>query len=185
MKEPAVEPGSSAPADFVLRFPVEQIEELAARFSYPRDDRECLEIGRCVRTRGHYTRDEMIAVCEWKSSRSRRWVAQNTEEDAEFITGEALSTSDEEARMATLRWLWGVDAPTASALLFFAFPDLYPIIDVRALESLGQARPRYYTEAFWLGYLEACRRISRDGGVPIRTLDKALWQASVEGLASG
>jgi hypothetical protein len=185
VSEPAVEPGVSVRTDFALHFPVGQIEELAARFSYPRDDLECLEIGRRVRARGQYTRDELIAVCEWKSSRSRRWVAQNTEEDAKYVTGEALSTSDEEARMATLRWLWGVDAPTASALLFFAFPDLYPIIDARALESLGQARPRYYTEGFWLEYLEACRRISGEAGVPIRTLDKALWQASVEGLTSG
>jgi hypothetical protein len=93
-----------------------------------------------------------------------------------------MSISDEGARMSTLRWLWGVDVPTASALLFFAFPDDYPIIDVRALGSLGQKKPRYYSAKFWTEYLDACRSLSKELDVSIRTLDKALWQASVESI---
>ena len=82
--------------------------------------------------------------------------------------------------MGTMKWLQGVDVPTASALLFFAFPDAYPIIDERALESLGQGPPCYYSLKFWTEYLNACRAIAKDIGVPIRTLDKALWQFSKE-----
>jgi hypothetical protein len=62
----------------------------------------------------------------------------------------------------------------------FAFPNDYPIIDERALESLGQEAPRYYSLNFWTEYLDACRAIAKDVGVPIRTLDKALWQFSKE-----
>ena len=173
------EPPSPA---FKLQFPAELVHELAERFSYSRDDSKCLRFGELARDRGRYTREEFIAICEWKTSRSRRLVAANSDEDVEFVTGEALGTSDEHDRMATLRWLLGIDIPTASALLFFAFPDRYPIIDIRALESLGQQKPRFYTERFWLAYLEFCRGIAGELGVPIRTLDKALWQASVEGL---
>ena len=70
--------------------------------------------------------------------------------------------------------------PTASTLLYFAFPDDYPILDVRALESLG-VRPRStYPVSFWLEYLDACRKLARRAGVTLRTLDKALWQYSKE-----
>lgn len=169
-------------ADFVLQFPPAEVSPLASRFSYPKDDRLCLEAGGRARHRGHYTRDELILICEWKTGRSKELVARNTDEDVEFVTSEALAATAETTRMTTLRWLWGVDVPTASALLYFAFPGDYPIIDVRALESLGREKPRYYSAKFWTEYLDACRCLAREIGVPIRTLDKALWQASVEGI---
>jgi hypothetical protein len=54
--------------------------------------------------------------------------------------------------------LAGVGVPTASVLLYFAFPDLYPILDVRALESLGVKSRSQYPVSFWLEYLLACQR---------------------------
>ena len=82
--------------------------------------------------------------------------------------------------MEALLALDGVGVPTASTLLYFVFPDRYPILDVRALESLG-VRPRsVYPVAFWLEYLTACRELSERYGVDLRTLDKALWQHSKE-----
>jgi hypothetical protein len=169
-------------ATFVLQFSADDVSALAGRFSYPKDDRQCLTAGSRARERGHYNLDELLLVCEWKTGRSKSLVARNSEEDVEFVTGEAFTVADEETRMSTLRWLWGVDVPTASALLFFAFPNDYPIIDVRALESLGQKKPRYYSSKFWVEYLDACRRLAKELDLPIRTLDKALWQASVEGV---
>ena len=82
--------------------------------------------------------------------------------------------------MEALLELAGVGVPTASTLLFFAFPDDYPILDVRALESLG-VRPRsQYRISFWLDYLGVCRELASRHSVGIRTLDKALWQHSKE-----
>ena len=82
--------------------------------------------------------------------------------------------------MSSLLELAGVGVPTASTLLYAAFPDDYPILDVRALESLG-VRPRsQYPVSFWLVYLQACRELARRHGVSLRTLDKALWQHSKE-----
>jgi hypothetical protein len=165
---------------FSLQFPATDIPGLASRFSYPKDDSACLAAGAEAKARGHYTLDDVILICEWKTGRTKTLVATNTVEDAEFITGEALSATDERRRMATMKWLQGVDVPTASALLFFALPADYPIIDERALESLGQKAPRYYSLKFWTEYLDACREIAKKVGVPIRTLDKALWQFSKE-----
>jgi len=95
-------------------------------------------------------------------------------------TGRALAAIDEASRIAALLELEGVGVPTASTLLYFAFPDDYPILDVRALESFGVKPRSTYPVSFWLEYLEACRELSRRAGVSIRTLDKALWQHSKE-----
>jgi hypothetical protein len=40
-------------------------------------------------------------------------------------------------------------------ILNFGHADPYPILDFRALESLGVARPAAYSLAFWLAYVEA------------------------------
>ena len=95
-------------------------------------------------------------------------------------TGRALDTEDEVTRMSALLDLAGVGVPTASVLLYCVFPNEYPILDVRALESLGVKPRSQYPLSFWLEYLSACRELARRHEVSIRTLDKALWQHSKE-----
>ena len=164
---------------FALRFPPDEIDALAARFP-GRDDSRLHDVGVAVRARGYYTRAEFIEVCAWKTVRSRPKIARNTEAAVVRATGLAIGTEDEAARMMALLALDGVGVPTASTLLYCAFPDRYPILDVRALESLG-VRPRsQYPLSFWLGYLDACRELAQGAGVSLRTLDKALWQHSKE-----
>ena len=83
-------------------------------------------------------------------------------------------------RITPLLGLHGVGVPSASTLLYVAFPSDYPILDVRALESLGARSRSTYPVSFWLRYLDACRELARVHGVSVRTLDKALWQHSRE-----
>jgi hypothetical protein len=144
------------------------------------DETEGLALGATVRARGHYTRAEFIEVCGWKTVRSRPKVAANSEAGVVEATGRALAAREEEPRISALLELAGVGVPTASTLLYFVFPDDYPILDVRALESLGAKARSVYPVGFWLAYLSACRNIARRAGVSVRTLDKALWQHSKE-----
>jgi hypothetical protein len=164
---------------FQLQFPPEEIKPLASRFPAS-DESRSRAIGEAVRARGHYTRDEFIEVCAWKTPRSRPRVVANSEATVVGATGRALAASDEAIRFVTLLELDGVGAPTASTLLYIAFPHDYPILDVRALESLGVSSRPTYSVSFWLAYLEACRILARQTGVSLRTLDKALWQHSKE-----
>jgi hypothetical protein len=164
---------------FELQFEPAQIEELAGRFGDP-DDARLLAVGAAVRARGCYTRHEFIEVCGWKTVRTRPKVASNSEAAVVEATSEALGDADEETRMRALLELTGVGAPTASTLLYVAFPEDYPILDVRALESLGVKPRSQYPVSFWLEYLRSCRELARRYGVSIRTLDKALWQHSKE-----
>ena len=82
--------------------------------------------------------------------------------------------------MELLRLLHGVDWPTASTILHFCDRRAYPILDYRALWSLGYARPPHYTMPFWLGYVGYVRDLVRRSGQPMRTVDRALWQYSRE-----
>jgi hypothetical protein len=168
---------------FELRFSPEEIEPLAARFG-DSDDDACCAAGAAANARGHYTREEFLTVCEWKTSRSRPKVERNDAAAVEQATHRALGSDDERERMEALISLEGVGVPTASTLLHFAFPDRYPILDVRALESLGQKARTVYPSGFWLGYLHACRELAQRHGVSIRVLDKALWQHSKEAAAT-
>jgi hypothetical protein len=168
---------------FELQFPAEQVPGLAARFPAV-DDSACEAVGAAARARGHYRRSEFLMVCAWKTPRSGPRVAANGPAAIRATTRRALADPDEAARMEALLSLQGVGVPTASTLLYFAFPALYPILDVRALESLGVKPRSQYPVSFWLGYLEACRKLAVRCQVSIRTLDKALWQWSKERSAA-
>lgn len=65
----------------------------------------------------------------------------------------------------------------ASTMLHLGHRDRHPILDVRALESLGfvQKNP-YYDFDLWWEYVVECRRLADKHGVDMRTLDRALWQ---------
>jgi hypothetical protein len=163
-----------------LRFPGGEIRYWADRYD-DADDTDVLEAGRRARRAGCFSREDFLLVCKWKTSRSRSRCRRNSAEEVEEVTRVALSTPVERLRMAALRCLDGVDWPTASVLLHIAHRDPYPILDVRALWSLGfDAAPSHYTQAFWEDYVRVCRELSVEHNVDLRTLDRALWQYSKE-----
>jgi len=131
--------------------------------------------------RGFYTRDEFLAVTRWKTRRSQSRCARNSPALVEETTAAALRASDERLRIGTLTLLEGVSMPTASVLLHLAHKDPYPIIDYRALWSLGiEKPPAAYSFEFWLAYTRTCRSLAKQAGVSMRLLDRALWQYSKE-----
>jgi hypothetical protein len=80
-----------------------------------------------------------------------------------------------------VRLLDGVSMPTASVLLHLAHKDPYPIIDSRALWSLGiEKPPATCSFEFWQEYTRTCRSLAKQAPVSMRTLDRALWQYSEE-----
>lgn len=164
-------------ATFDLQFDPSRIPDLAASYSYA-DDAGARAAGAAAAARGHYRRDEFIEVCRWKAKRAERKFEVNTADEIERATGRALSAPDEADRMEALLELMGVGVPIASALLHFAYPDRYPILDVRALEALGIKARSVYPVSLWLDYLDACRDLARRHAGDIRMLDKALWQWS-------
>jgi len=165
---------------FKLRFPAKQIQELAGRFSDESSAVFVNEVGPAARARGFLTRPEFLALCEWKSPRTRPRCASNSEEFIAAVTGTALSTQNEQLRVEVLTLLRGVSWPTASVILHFCARDPFPILDVRALWSVSAAVPSQVDFPFWAEYTRFTRRLAARAGVGMRVLDCALWQYSKE-----
>ncbi len=172
----------SAPRRFRLRFDPALIPALAEAFGEV-DESRASSAGARARGLGHYTREDFLTVYRWKAARSEPRAAVSDEATIVAATARSFAALEEAARFEALTVLPGVGGPVASALLHFAFPEGYPILDVRALESLGVKARSVYPTAFWVEYVEYCRELAPAHGVSLRTLDKALWQYS-KGLAA-
>jgi hypothetical protein len=148
--------------EFVLQFPLDRVREYAGRYAYE-DDTAVLAIGRGARERGYYTLDEFVTVCPWKTPRSAPLVALDTAQAVEAATRTALrAAATERERMKALRFLNGVDWATASVFLHLAYPERYPILDVRALHALGVEAPAAYSFRYWDAYVSPRRSGSPD-----------------------
>jgi hypothetical protein len=167
---------------FKLQFDPESISALAKAYRYgsavERDLETKIEtvISPGVRERGYFTREEFLDICRWKTARSKSRCEGNDEGFIIEATRAALSATQEELRIGILRLLGGVEWPTASVLLHFGHKDRYPILDFRALQSLGIPKPPPYDFEFWWSYVEACRRLA--GNHSMREFDRALWEYS-------
>jgi hypothetical protein len=138
------------------------------------------ELAPVVRNRGYFTKPEFQVLCRWKTPRSKRLIESNSDEFIQAVTQTALSTPEERLRIEVLTLLRGVSWPTASVLLHFGHHDPYPILDFRALWSLGVNTLPDYEFDFWWEYTQVCRQLAREANVSMRTLDRALWQYSKE-----
>ena len=170
-----------------LRFSLDAVLELSSRYSY-RGETAAIDAGRRARRAGFYTREDFLTVCGWKSPRTRSlWShAANSDRLVREVTRVALSTEIEQLKLPALSAIRGVNSPTASVLLHFGASLPYPILDYRALWSLGNERPpKFYTFDIWWSYTEACRRLAAEAGVTMRELDRALWQYSKDHAVSG
>lgn len=163
------------------RFPPDQVSRWASRFDDPDEAPLASEALRRIRRERRLRKPDLIALARWKTPRSRHRVASNPEAFVEAVTRFALTTTDEKLRIVELTRLAGVGWPTASVILHFCHQDPYPILDVRALWSLGVEKPRSrHGFDLWWTFTRACRRLARRAGCSMRTLDRALWQYSKE-----
>jgi hypothetical protein len=167
-------------ASLRLRFAERDIAHWAARFSFPSESKIERQIAPAARRRGYLTKKEFLAICRWKTPRSRQRCKRNRPAFVKEVTRIAFATGDEELKITALLRLSGVSWPTASVILHFCDRRPYPILDYRALWSVGFARPPAYTLPFWLKYVTYVRSLSRRTGHGMRTIDRALWQYSKE-----
>ena len=172
---------------FKIRFDTKQIRSWADRDLAgltPEEQKVELqlegEFSSIVKNRGYYEKEEFLKYALWKSPRPRPRYESNPPDLVEEVTRLALSAKAEQLRIMLPTVLDRVAMPVASVLLHFGSADPYPILDFRALWSLGVDAPPVYTFAFWWNYTEYCRKIATKNGVSMRTLDRSLWQYSKE-----
>jgi len=168
-----------------LRFPESEIRSLAAQYTSEMGERDrglteiiTQKVFPSYVQKGFLRKDEFLTVCSWKTSRSKPLCESNDEDLIWEISAIAKTTASEQLRIQIWTLLAGVKWPTASVFLHFAFPNMYPIIDFRELQSLNIEMPTQYTYPFWSAYAGFCRILALKAGVSMRELDQALWKYS-------
>lgn len=171
---------------FQLRFAQAEIPYWASRYAYPRESVICEDLAPRVRVAGYFTKADLLEIGRWKSKRIGSRLEGNSEEQVEEVTRIALSCKSERLRIGALIQLEGVDWCVASTLLHFCHSAPYPLLDKRALWSLGfEKTPFYYNFDLWWSYTQHCRELAKAAGVSMRVLDRALWQFSKENQPNG
>ncbi len=163
-----------------LAFDASDIKSLADEYlkeSRGYDDRICSLADRMRKFR-YLTKPDFVELGRWKSPRPTRLHQQNSAALVEEATHVALTTECEEMRIMAPQILKGVSWPVASVILHFGYDDQYPILDFRALESLGVTESVDYSFSLWWDYTLFCRELASKNNVNMRTLDRALWQHS-------
>ncbi len=164
-----------------LQFKKSEISHWSSRYKVDTLE-DCIEnkLRSTIQANKYLTSTQLLKLCEWKTSRTKSRVAKNSEEFIRAVTETAFSTPSEQLRIEVLTLLQGVSWPTASVLLHFGSSEPYPILDFRALWSLGLRVPKQYDFQFWWTYTQFCRHLSLESNVTMRILDRALWQFSKE-----
>ena len=162
-----------------LRFPESEIRYWAERYKSGSTEAYFNEIKAKIQEQGCLDKELLKRVARWKSPRRAGLIERNDDDYVKEITSWSFSARNERARIRVLRLLDGIGWPTASAILHLFHKDPYPILDFRALWSVGLESYRY-SSAFWQDYVYFCREVASRNQVDIRTLDKALWQYSKE-----
>lgn len=167
-----------------LRFPKSEICQWAEEYKkanppkYKIESTEFIAIKSKVQQRGHLDKEELYRVAHWKSPRTANYIYKNDDNYIKEITGWAFTATVERSRIEVLTLLTGIGWPIASAILHLFHTDPYPILDSRALWSVGEVQPSQYSFSFWWCYVRFCRDIACRNQVKMRTLDRALWQYS-------
>lgn len=172
---------------FELQFPLRDVPRLAERYVLRQkdivaDEQDARALAAATQGRqdGYLTKEAFLTLCRWKSVRLMGHARKNRSAFVREATAVSFTAKCEELRAGALLTLDRVGWPMASAILHLVHENKYPLLDFRALWSLGIPKVPTYTFAFWWAYVEACRRISREAHVDMRTLDRALWQYSFE-----
>ncbi len=163
---------------FKLRFPAKDLVYWSQQYDHAYDAAVESLSGE-IRGRGFYTKEDLVAFANWKSPRIRRHILSNAPENVEEVTRWALTTHNESLRIGSLMLLKGVSWAMASVLLHFGHRDPYPILDFRALWSLGQETYLYSVD-YWLAYTAYIRTLAVQNHLSLRQLDRALWRYSKE-----
>ncbi|TXG99902.1 MAG: hypothetical protein E6R08_00275 [Nevskiaceae bacterium] len=145
---------------------------------------ELQRFGRQANLRGHYTKDEFLAVCRWKSPRSSPLCQSNTAAKVRAVTRKAFAAGCEQTRMEALITLNGVAVPSASALLAVWDPTRFGVIDVRAWRLLHDAKAvtqnrlgQGLSISNWKQYLKLIQDMARDVGTTPRLVELAFYNA--------
>lgn len=135
-----------------------------------------------IKKQGYLTKDQLIDVLRWKSTRPIKHYKSNIESEIIEITRKAFSEKNEKLKIHILTAFNGVRYPGASALLMFFDPKNYPVIDIRVWQQLyktnmvnSNPKGQNFTLNHWIDYLLVIRKIAKDLGLTARQVEKRIF----------
>jgi len=136
--------------------------------------RTSLESHRCLDL------EDLRSLGVWKNGteRSSDFFRRNTSPEIKRRTAEAYETHRIEPIMELHGFRSGF--PMASSFMHFAFDNEFPVIDRRALSTLGVPKDKGIGKGVWELYCTKCRGWAKYYRISLRELDRALWQFNVE-----
>ncbi len=118
---------------------------------------------------------DFYAIVDWKSSRPKGRIKNgNAPDELSEALRVAVTATQTRTAVGVLCGLNGVDVAMGSAILTAINPEMYTVIDWRALNALG-VKKSWLTVNDYLQYLAFCTAKAADLGLSIRDLDQALW----------
>jgi hypothetical protein len=133
--------------------------------------------------RPYLDKRHFVEIATWKSQRPLRHYQSNDDDLVQEVTALAFAARRDDLKLRLVMLLNGVGVPVASTIIHFAFPNKYPIMDVRAVATLRRfglwtrpTRPWFDVED-WQVYVRLIRDHAKRLGVTLRELDKALWKS--------
>jgi hypothetical protein len=160
--------------DYVKKYPEYARVERRVKACLERRFRE----GRAYLDKGHF-----VEIATWKSQRPLRHYESNDDDLVQQVTALAFAARRDDLKLRLLMLLDGVGVPVASTILHFAFPDEYPIMDVRAVATLRrfglwmQPTRSWFDVEDWQVYVRLMQQHATRLDVTLRELDKALWKS--------
>lgn len=161
-----------------LRFPESEIQTWANKYHSPQDETSLINIRPAIQNAGYLTKEQLKLTARWKAPRSAGHIEKNEELYVKQITSWSFTANEQRSKIEVLTLLDGVLWPSASVILHLFHQEPYPILDFRALWSVGLNVPKHYSFSFWWEYVEFCRTVAKRNSIDMRTLDRALWQYS-------
>lgn len=131
-----------------------------------------------VQERGTLSKSTFVRILDWKSPRVKGIVKLNEFSIYARTIGAAYNADDAE-KLEILLGLHGIGAPVGSTLLHFIYPDLFPIIDVRTVETLYYAGRIKSNSTAFLHYApfrsEMLKIVEENATFTLRQIDRALF----------
>jgi hypothetical protein len=164
--------------DYHLRFPESELRRYQELYDFKTNTRSLEKYYEIGPKQGHLTINQLAEIVDWKSERRPELVWKNDPALVIELTSFAFRAQHPTARMGNLTLLTGVGMPTASVISHYCLDPNDPIIDERAIWSLGLEQPSYYTFEFWAAYVAICRELAMRNHMTVREIDMALWKYS-------
>ena len=137
-----------------LRFSESEIQMWAEKYNCLPEEISLMNLRPVIQNAGCLTKDQLKRVAHWKAPRSAGNVERNDELYVKEITSWSFSASQQRSKIEILTLLDGVLWPSASVILHLFHKEPYPILDFRALWSVGLDVPNQYSFLFWWEYVE-------------------------------